>query len=147
MIAVGHEASTLAARPARFQHAGQPTDGRRIRRLGGEHQLHLPSHSSTGLSLQQSPLLHANTSAGSKPQPAGLTERGAPQQSHEGVGEASLLHQSVAATAYTSSGSSACESFLSLCRSFLHEWTVRCENLCSHCCLPRHIYALPDHVL
>ena len=119
VLAVGPEASTLAARPARFQYDdGQRADGGRVSRLGGEQQLHLPSHSSTGLSLQQSPLLPrpANTNARSMPQPANLTEHGAPQQSREEVGDTSLLHQPVAATAHTSSGSSACESFLSLCR-------------------------------
>lgn len=100
----------MTAYPDRIQH-GANTLGR----LGSAHQLQCPSHSSTGLSTQQSSLLPVHTDLGSKPLSPGLTEHVAPQQSVEEVGETSLLHQQVAAGTHTSSGSSACETLLSLC--------------------------------
>lgn len=113
----------MAAYPARFQHDGQSADASR---LGSQHQLHRSSHSSAGLSPQQSTLLPAHTNTGSTPQLVGSTDHVAPQQSHEEVGETSLMHQPVAAVTHTSSGSSACETLLSLC--------CHCQGIC--CTVP-----------
>lgn len=104
----------------------ESADANMLSRRGSEPQLECPSHSSTGLSTQQSALLPGHTYVGSQPQSAGLTEHVPLQQGLEEVGETNLLHQQVAAGTHNSSGSSACETLLSLC--------CCCQCIC--CTLP-----------
>lgn len=114
-----------------------------LSRSGSQYQLHRPSHSSSGLSRQQSALRRTNASMRCASAPSGSTQPVAAHPRHEQVGETGLLHHQAAAVNHASSGSSSCETatyavvycFHVICCTLLHDWLTYCK-WAEICCSP-----------